>query len=403
MTLAIAIAASLLSFAAMAFMARARAAVADAEARAAAAEAARHEADRLAARVRALQREVEVLSAIREVALIANDDVSFERILGEVLKIVEDLVGAEGVALHLVDEQGRLAPQGAADAELGPVIEEAYRLKRTMRRAEGARISIATLMYADAEVAGVLAARAQGGGGDDAGEIEHALEALAKHVALAMKKPALYDKAVIDGLTRLFTKRHFTSQLARQVAQSRRTGAPFALVIADVDHFKRVNDTHGHVTGDVVLAEVAATVAATIRESDEAFRYGGEEMVVIAPDADAAAGRALAERLRAAIESRALRTARGEPLRVTASFGVAAFAPPGATAPAAAAPAFAPADPQALVAAADKALYAAKAGGRNRVCAHGDPAPPAAAPPAAAPPAAASAPKRRAAARATTK
>src|SRR5437763_1260301 len=83
----------------------------------------------------------------------------------------------------------------------------------------------------------------------EAGAIEQALEALAKHVALAIEKPTLYDKAVVDALTRLYTKRHFTSQLARQIAQSRRTGAPFALVIADVDHFKRVNDTHGHVTG----------------------------------------------------------------------------------------------------------------------------------------------------------
>jgi diguanylate cyclase (GGDEF)-like protein len=361
------------------------------------AQAAEDEVDRLGRRVRALQREVELLSAIREVSLIANDDVSFERILGEVLKIVEDLVESSEVAIYLADETtgelrprvvrrggesrfaeparkrepaGEASPEGEEfEDEDRSLVDEAFRERRTLRRVERGEVAIATLLFADAEIAGVLAVRGPGAGrsDEDLSALEAALEALAKHVALAIKKPTLYDKAVVDSLTRLFTKRHFVSQLARYCATSRRTGAALGLVLCDIDHFKKVNDTHGHLTGDLVLAEVAAAIRATIREYDSAYRYGGEEMAVILPEAPVEAARALAERLRAALEAKELRTAKGEPLRVTASFGVATFAPGRET-------------PEALVGAADEALYEAKRAGRNRVRAPGDPPEPAPAP-----------------------
>lgn len=337
------------------------------------AAAAQEDVERLGRRVRALQREVELLSAIREVSLIANDDVSFERILGEVLKIVEDLVESSEVAIYLTDEAtGELKARVLRRAgesrfhdfedEDRSLVDEAFRERRTLRRIERGEVAIATLLFADAEIAGVLAVRAAGVGrsDEDFSVSERAVEALAKHVTLAIRKPTLYDKAVVDALTRLYTKRHFVSQLARYCATSRRTGAALGLVLCDIDHFKKVNDTHGHLTGDLVLAEVAAAIRATIREYDSAYRYGGEEMAVILPEAPLGAARALAERLRQAIEAKAFPTAKGEVLRVTASFGVATFTEKDAA-------------PEALVAAADEALYDAKHGGRNRVRAAGDP------------------------------
>lgn len=339
------------------------------------ARAAEDEAERLGRRVRALQREVETLSAIREVALIANGDVSFERILGEVLKIVEDLIEASEVAIFLPDDaSGDLRPRAVRRAgetrfqglddhdEDRSLIDAAFRERRTLRRLERGEVAVATLLSADAEIAGVLAARAPvaGRSEEDLSGVEAALEAIAKHVALAVRKPTLYDRAMIDALTGLFTKRHFISQLGRYCATSRRTGARLALVLCDIDHFKKVNDTHGHLTGDLVLAGVAATLKGAIREYDSAYRYGGEEMAVILPEAGLDDARALAERVRTAIETRAFRTAKGEPLHVTASFGVAAFSA-------------AHAEPASLVAAADEALYAAKEAGRNRVRAPGDP------------------------------
>jgi diguanylate cyclase (GGDEF)-like protein len=382
-------------------VARADRRAAQARARASAAE---EESERLARRVRALQREVETLSAIREVALIANGDVSFERILTEVLKIVEDLLEASEVAIWIAEEKdaaGVAPSQGPCEAErrtpscegtgelrpralrrsgqarfdgLGDedrsLVDSAFRERRTLRRLERGEVAIATLLQADAEVAGVLAARVPGGAGRTEEELcaaEQALEAIAKHVALAVRKPTLYDRATVDALTQLYTKRHFLSQLARHCATSRRTRSRFALLLSDIDHFKKINDTHGHLTGDLVLSQVAATIRAGIREYDSAYRYGGEEMAVILPEAGIEDARALAERLRAALEARPFRTAKGETIRVTASFGVAAFSDERATS-------------DALVAAADKALYAAKEGGRNCVRAAGDPPPPAACP-----------------------
>jgi len=410
MSLAIALALGIAAAASFSAAGRLRRELAESHARehALAAEAA--EAARLASRVRHLQREVETLSAIREVALIANDDVSFERILAEVLKVVEDLVGARSLAIALAGEHGGApalrarrsdgatvfheAPRPGAQAGCGSpgdvdaatrglslsgkhlaldpralaeaakdkaLVDEAFRSRRMLARAEGQELVVATLLYADAEIGGVLLARipAAGRPEEELAAIPPALVSVAKHVALAIQKPTLYDRAVVDSLTRLFTKRHFTSQLQKACAVARRSGRPFALVLCDIDHFKRVNDTHGHLSGDIVLSEVAAVIARAVRETDTAYRYGGEEMAVLAPETDEAQARGLAERLRAAIEARPLVNAKGEPLKVTASFGVASFSRSAQ-------------DPSALISAADAALYESKRAGRNRVTAASD-------------------------------
>ncbi len=354
-------------------------------------------------RTRRLKAQVEMLSAIREIGLIANGDVSFERILGDVLKVIEDLVESVEIAVFLKDDPpsggagtGGLVPRvvrragrttffgaRAVDANaLTPALsrgeredveepdpafaDEAYRQRRLLRRMERGDVEVATLLYGDAEIAGVIAARvpARGKSEEDLRELEGVLESLTKHVALAIRKPTLYDRAVSDGLTRLYTKRHFQAELERYVAASRRTRAPLSLVLFDIDHFKGVNDAHGHLTGDLVLAEVAATIRRTIREYDSAYRYGGEEMAVIAPGAGKEQARALAERVRRAVEdSRSFRTDKGRTIRVTLSAGVAEFSETGTKAP------------NDLVAAADGALYEAKTLGRNLVRAVADPAP----------------------------
>jgi diguanylate cyclase (GGDEF)-like protein len=164
-------------------------------------------------------------------------------------------------------------------------------------------------------------------------------------------------------LTGLFTKRHFSLELARQCAQSRRTADPLTLLLFDIDHFKRVNDTHGHLAGDKVLSEVARTLRDNIREYDLAFRFGGEELVVLAPHTGLEEGLVLAERLRSAIAGRSGDSSGGPLVPVTTSVGVAAFSKMVQ-------------DPDALVEAADRALYRAKQQGRNRVEAHVDAVPP---------------------------
>jgi diguanylate cyclase (GGDEF)-like protein len=326
-------------------------------------------------RSRHLAHEVEILSAIREVSLIANDDVDLARILTEVLRVMEEVLETRSLAIYLREEaeerglKARARREGGAtrfDGDAPPpeaaLVAEAWRLRRTLRRADAGEVLIATLLFADAEILGAIAVRAgaRGAADEEVGALESGLEALAKHVALAIVKPTLYDKAVVDGLTRLFTKRHFSSQLARHIAACRRGRAALGLVLLDIDHFKKVNDTHGHPTGDLVLAAVAATVKETVREADTAYRVGGEEMAVIVPGAGLEEARGLAERIRRAVEGRAFRTDRGEPLAATVSAGVAAIGTKLA-------------DPASLFAAADAALYDAKRTGRNRVRAAGDP------------------------------
>jgi diguanylate cyclase (GGDEF)-like protein/PAS domain S-box-containing protein len=167
-----------------------------------------------------------------------------------------------------------------------------------------------------------------------------------------------------DGLTGLFNRRHFDEILVAEYLRAQRSRRPLALVVCDVDHFKRFNDVHGHDQGDRVLKFVAGLLQADLRGYDAACRYGGEEFVLVLPDADLAAGRAVAERVRRMVEHSEI-----DGLRVTISLGVAALPAAGCD------------SPQGLFAAADAALYRAKQDGRNRVRAAAD-APVAAATPA---------------------
>jgi two-component system cell cycle response regulator len=167
------------------------------------------------------------------------------------------------------------------------------------------------------------------------------------------------ESALRDGLTHAYNKRYFGDRLDGELQYAQRHDAPLALVLLDIDHFKAINDRHGHPAGDEVLVQLAALVMSMLRESDLFARYGGEEFAIIAPATDLDAIRPLCERLRAAIEAHPF-VHEGTRIPVTASFGVARAPAPGAASSAE------------FVAAADEALYAAKRGGRNRVCAAGE-------------------------------
>jgi len=160
-------------------------------------------------------------------------------------------------------------------------------------------------------------------------------------------------QARIDGLTALANRRACEDQLAVELARVGRFGGPLAVVITDLDDFKKVNDRFGHPAGDVVLCEFARTLEDAIRDVDLAARWGGEEFVLVLPGTDAEGAVHVAERIRRALESRLVLSDDGEPIPVTASFGVAAFP----DAPSA----------EALLAAADGALYQAKRAGKNQV------------------------------------
>ena len=162
-------------------------------------------------------------------------------------------------------------------------------------------------------------------------------------------------QAVTDELTGLFNHRRFQEVMTQEVERARRYGQEMGLIMLDIDNFKRVNDTYGHLQGDMVLREVARVLRQSSREIDEPARYGGEEMAVALPQTDLDGAYRFAERVRRRIEALELPLLDGDgTLKVTASFGAASLGPAPAT------------DKDALVAAADAALYRAKRSGKNR-------------------------------------
>ncbi|HXG62367.1 MAG TPA: GGDEF domain-containing protein [Planctomycetota bacterium] len=314
-----------------------------------------------AARLRELQGLVDLLSAEREIGLVLNEDVDFRAVLDRVLAIACDTLGG-AVELWMRGEGGRLSLRavrqfGKTEFDPGapedPGVRRCLEAGRVVLEAEEGRLRALAPLQADREVVGVV--RVTAPPEPDAAAREERARILSRHLGefskflgLALKTPDLYTRAVQDGLTGLWTKRHFALEARQAIEAARRYGEPLSLIMVDVDHFKKVNDTHGHVTGDRVLQGVAEILRKKVR-GGSAFRYGGEEMAVLLPKADLAAAARAAERLRAAVEARKIAG-----IRVTASFGVAQWDP-------------SMADPAAFVERADQALYRAKEAGRNRV------------------------------------
>ena len=182
-------------------------------------------------------------------------------------------------------------------------------------------------------------------------------EWLAGRASIALQNAHLHSVtrqlATTDELTQLANRRQFDEALAAEVVRAERFRDPVAVVAADLDNFKEINDRFGHDVGDLVLRAFAAAIRKNVRDVDLPARYGGEEFTVLLPATDAEGGRQLAERLRRAVEELSLDSGGGGTVPVRSSFGVASY----------------PAEPSAaaLMRAADRALYRAKAAGKNQV------------------------------------
>jgi diguanylate cyclase (GGDEF)-like protein/PAS domain S-box-containing protein len=176
-----------------------------------------------------------------------------------------------------------------------------------------------------------------------------ALAQTAREIAVA----ALREASVRDGLTGLFNRRHGEDRLSQEFARWYRTGRPFSVLIFDLDHFKRINDSYGHPAGDAVLRAVAARASASLRVHDVVGRYGGEEFIVVLPETQLMDAARVAERIRREIESLAV-THSAYTIRLSASIGVAQVADGAET-------------PDDIMRDADAALYQAKSSGRNCV------------------------------------
>lgn len=181
-------------------------------------------------------------------------------------------------------------------------------------------------------------------------ELQQAKEATERlNQALAEANAALTRLATTDTLTGLSNRRHFEAQVQQHMAAAIRYGHPLSMLVLDIDHFKRINDAHGHLAGDRVLVALGQLLRQQIRASDLACRWGGEEFTLLMPSTDAAHAMTVAEKLRSALANQSM----GEMGRVTASVGVACFQPSESL--------------DQWMGRADAALYQAKAAGRNAV------------------------------------
>ena len=186
------------------------------------------------------------------------------------------------------------------------------------------------------------------------------LGVIANQVAISLQNARMYqaleEQATTDGLTGLVNHRTFQERFSAMLGRADRHKFPVSMILTDIDHFKKVNDTHGHPVGDEVLRRVAAILGASARKIDIVARYGGEEFAIVLEATDRAGARQLAERIRGDVAQQAFQSSKGT-FQVTLSLGVASY------------PDDAPAK-DVIIARADESLYAAKHGGRNRtVCA----------------------------------
>lgn len=276
-----------------------------------------------------------------------------------VLPIVE-MVGGEAVQIQLANER---IPDALQRPELEPLVPRLlHRLQPgsvfEVESQDGAYMAAFPMVAHGTRVGNLILT----GAAMQLPELEAAaaiVHSLCGQIAMAITNIRHMEEfkiqAIRDSLTGIYNRRHFQRQLSAEFDRSRRYRTSFSLVMIDVDRFKSINDTHGHKTGDRVLVEVARLMGASLRQSDLAARYGGEEFVLLLPETSAEAAAIVAERLRVQVAQLEFHDPDLHPIgRVSASFGVTEFE-------------ISDQDPQEILERADKALYRAKNGGRNRV------------------------------------
>ena len=195
---------------------------------------------------------------------------------------------------------------------------------------------------------------------DSTGAVTGAIETLqditdrkTAELALCESERRHRELSITDGLTGLYNSRHFYIRAHEEVERSNRYGSPLSLILLDVDNFKKFNDTYGHLEGDRVLAGLAEVIRAEIRGSDSAYRYGGEEFIVLCPETVPDEAEVVAERLRQAFAEREFTPAPGERVHITISIGGGCYQPKEELIP--------------FVKRIDAAMYTAKKNGKNRV------------------------------------
>jgi two-component system cell cycle response regulator len=233
-----------------------------------------------------------------------------------------------------------------------------------LRAALQRNVATPIIMFTSGAGTDVDLATVRAGAADYLLKTELTASLLSRTIRYAIERARLVNEmralARHDHLTGLLTRREMDRVLDEELVRSHRYGHPVSLVLLDLDHFKQVNDTYGHVTGDAALRQVSSIVTQCVRDTDRAARYGGDELAVLLPETDQVGACVLAERIRARVAATGLEpppdaTAASGTIPLSLSIGVASL--PGSQA----------ATPSEFIARADAALYQAKRGGRNQV------------------------------------
>jgi diguanylate cyclase (GGDEF)-like protein len=323
------------------------------------------------------------LHALNEVALIVTSSLSLSEILDQIMLYGMPLAGARGVCIAFYDEASKSFPNrvtrglsdryvGKMSFPLGGLADEVMRRSEPVRcgdgpnasfplweeaRAEGIRSVVGLPLASDRDRLGVILFYRDDR--DDFSFEDVELIRTFSHLAThAIQNARLHERTVdmaeTDALTGLYNRRKLEQRLREEIQRSQRSRKPLALLLLDIDHFKKVNDTYGHTAGDAVLKALASTFRHEIRDIDLVARIGGEEFMFLLPDTDAELAQRVGERIRRALTVLTITAPADERLHVTASVGIACY-PLHAN------------NAESLIANADRALYAAKQMGRNRV------------------------------------
>jgi len=334
--------------------------------------------ERERARIGAARQRIEKIGMLTSVASDLGATLELREVVEATLRRTRELTGQSGEArLVVFDDQGskvyRTGPDGLSVAreetdvlctwvrERGlPLLVGDLRREPRFRSAEAelpaCRSFIAAPLSRERQVMGVLAV----GAAEPnifSQEDWRLLSLMSDLASVAIQNALLYqrtqEEAITDGLTEVFVHRHFQERLTDELRRAVDQTIPLTLLMADIDNFKRVNDTHGHLTGDAVLRRIARALRDGVRGTDLVARYGGEEFAVLLVETPLDAGAVVADRLRASVEALRFDDA-GFTEPVTVSIGAAGF--PGQAS-----------DERGLIEKADEALYAAKRAGKNRV------------------------------------
>jgi diguanylate cyclase (GGDEF)-like protein len=346
--------------------------------------------------LRELKRTVDELAAFSEIGKTLTSTLDIREVLRLIMQRVEELLRAQNWSLLLVDEQrGDLyfelaVGQGADKLRLSRVaigegiagwaaregepllvldVDRDPRFSSRFDHLTGftTKSVLAVPLRSKGRTLGVIElinspGDLMTGGGFSEGDVR-TLASIADYAAIALENARNFQRleelTVVDDHTGLFNSRHLHRQLEIEVARAGRFGRALSLLFMDLDHFKRVNDSHGHQLGSAMLREVGEVLKQNLRSVDVPVRYGGDEFVVLLPETDRTQALVVADRLRAAFKHHRFLAPRGLSLAITASFGLATFPVDGRT-------------EEELMRQADAAMYRVKEGGRDGIAEAGD-------------------------------